>query len=179
MGIEKLFDVLLEFINLFRFWEVVHEFEQGIVLQFGKFRRVVGPGIRFILPMGIDCIIVDNITFKTSNMRSQTLTMRDKNTLVVSPVIAYRIHDIKKFLLEVESAEDALRDCTHGTVGEMVRHSTLDEMMTDEWHAKLYSKVREQGFQFGIEVLQVRLSDFGSLRTIRLINSNDYVEAVE
>jgi len=173
MGLERLFDLLLEFMDLFRFWQVIDEFERGIVLQWGKFRREVGPGLRLVCPFGIDEVLVDNVVFKTSNLRTQTLTLKDGKSVVISPVISYRIRDIKRFLLEVEGAEDALADSTCGTVGEMVRHCDMRELMQDEWHEKLYQEVRKQGFRFGIEVLAVRLSDFGDMRTFRLINSND------
>ncbi len=174
MGLEKLFDLLLEFLDLFRFWQVVDQYEQGIVLQLGKFRRdLKTPGLKIICPFGIDQVFTVNVTLHTMNLRTQTLTQKDGKTIVMSPVLSYRIRDAKKFTLEAESADDALADITYGTVAEMVRQSTMEEMMDDTWHELLYKEVRRQGFAFGIEVLAVRLSDFGALRTIRLINSDD------
>lgn len=178
MGIEKLLDLLIEFVDLFRFWEVINQFERGVVLQLGKFRREVGPGIQLICPFAIDKVLTDNVTFKTGRLRAQTLTTKDRKTIVVSPVVAYKIKHIKKFLLEVEGAEDALEDMTYGTVGTLVRKTRFDEMMSDEWHDTLFEQVRKEGFKFGIEVEAVRLSDFGDILTIRLINSDDS-EAIE
>ncbi len=174
MGFERIIEIALEFIYWFQFWFVLDEYEKGVVLQLGKFRREVGPGFWFCLPFGIDQVLQENFTFRTARLRTQTLTTKDLKTVVVSPVVAYRIKHIKKFLLEVESAEDALKDVTYGTMGEKIRSAHFLDMMTDEWHDELYKEVREQGFIFGIEVLSVRLSDFGEIFTARLINSNDY-----
>ena len=179
MGLERLFDLLVEFIDLFRCWFIIDQYERGIVLQLGKFRREVGPGFHLMLPFRMDQVLVDNVVTRTANLRTQTLTTQGGKDVVLSPVLSYRIRDLKKFMLEVEGAEHALADVTYGTIADMVRHSTFEDMLTDEWHDALYKEVRKQGFCFGIEVLAVRLSDLGQLRSFRLINSTDVVEYKE
>ncbi|MHC4157181.1 MAG: SPFH domain-containing protein, partial [Planctomycetota bacterium] len=161
MGFEKVVELFLQFIGLFKFWEVIDPYERGVVLQLGRFRREIGPGWWLRCPFGIDKVISSNVVFKTIRLPSQTLTTIDGGSLVLTPVVSFKILDIKKFLLEVDTATGALKDSVCGVVGEMIRHSTMKEMMKDEWHTCLRDEVRRLGRKFGISVVKVRLPDFG------------------
>ncbi len=174
MGLEKLFEIILDFIGLFQFWVVVDETEQGVVLQLGKYRRTLAkPGIYLCCPFDIDETLVHDITFDTIALQTQTLTMKDERKIVITAVIGFRVSDIKKFCLDVESADSALRDSAYGIIGDSVRHSELSDLMSDDWQIKVFKEIREAGRAFGLECESLRFKDFGIIPTIRLINSDD------
>jgi len=165
--------IMKEIMGFFFFMTVVDEFERAIILQFGKFRREVGPGFWFHLPFCIDRVITENVCFRTQDINTQTLTTRDGDNVTVKVVVAYRVSDIKKFLLEIDSAKEAIEDSLYGSIGELVRHSTFDEMKGGEWHVDLQKKIRHTCQRFGIRIYKVRFSDFARMPAFRLIQTQD------
>lgn len=168
--------LFIEFLHFFCFVTFVDEFEKGVVLRAGRFHRRVGPGWRLHLPFGIDRVITENVAFKTTSLRAQTLTTRDGDSVVASVIVAYAVKDVQKFLLEVDSANGTLGDIVHGTLSEMARKSTFLDMLDNDWHNVFVREVRRMGEQFGIYVYSARLADLGKIRTYRLINFQDIEE---
>src|SRR5688572_33513292 len=102
MGIEKLVDLLVQFIGIFKCWEVVTEFQEAVVLRLGKFHKTVGPGLHWRLPLYIDDYIIDDTSWQTYSCVALTITNVEGVTIHLDAMIKWRIKDIKKFTLEID-----------------------------------------------------------------------------
>lgn len=168
--IDRLLDFLLEILDLFRFWTVIDAFEEGVVLRLGKYSRTIGPGLHLMLPFGLEEDMTESVVPTTKNLGPQSLTTFDDVAVVVSGVITYRIHDIKKVLLEVEDAETCLEDSSYGVIGEMVNHTEWDSLIDAEFHEELSKMIRKRAWRWGIEVMQVQLAEVAKCWSVRLWN---------
>src|SRR6185295_11325301 len=99
---DRLFDIVFQFLDLFKFWVVLDPFEQGVVLRLGKYQRTVSEGFHFVYPFNVDNVLVDNVVPRTINLGEQGLTTKDGKTITVSAVVTAKISDIRKALLDVE-----------------------------------------------------------------------------
>lgn len=169
--IDKLIDFLIGIIDLFRFWQIVDEYERGIVLRLGRFHREIGPGLHWQIPFGVDRPLVDNVVPRTINLGEQSLTTSDGKGVVISGVVTARIHSIKKSILEVESVDQALMDACGGEISSVVSAATWDELHTGALAEKLTDVCRKRGWRWGIEIIQVQLTDLTLARSIRLWNA--------
>lgn len=132
------------------------QWEKAIILRFGKFTRVVGPGIFFLIPVIESCTMrVDNRMRVTGFGAEETLTS-DLVPLNVDAVLFWMVHDAKAAALEVEdfttavemAAQTSLRDAIgRASVAEVaIRRNQLDQELkqilsdkADEWGITILS----------------------------------------
>lgn len=175
--LEKLWDFLINILHLFRFWFVVDEYEQDILLTLGRYNRekgvIKGPGIHWRIPFGVQQEIGDNVVKKVIDMPIQAVTMRCGTTVTVGPIIAYKISDIRKVMLDVEDAETAARDSSRATLRQELAKLTFDEAKEMDMEDKLVEHItksaRKKGWQYGVEIMELGLSDFSKARIHRFI----------
>ena len=105
---ERLIEWIEQFIDLFRFWQVINAYEEGVVLRLGKYHRNIGPGFHFIIPFNIEEVLRDNVVPTTTRITEQTMTTADLQQVVISVILRWRISDIRKILVEVEDADQVL-----------------------------------------------------------------------
>ncbi len=84
------------------------EWERAIILRLGKFHRVRGPGIFFVLPV-IDWIasIVD-LRIRVSDFTAETTLTRDSVTVTVDALCFWLVWDAEKAICEVQNYEEAV-----------------------------------------------------------------------
>lgn len=170
--LDRIVDFFISFAKIFQFWIVVYAFESGVHLWFGKFRRVLPPGLWFCLPLHIDFVMVDNMLTRTVHLGAQSLTTKDGKSIVVSAVITLRINDIYKALLEIESIEHAMMDVCYGSISRHVDSSTWEELHTEAAFDGLTKECRRAGKRYGLEIDKVQLADLATCRTYRMVNSD-------
>jgi len=168
--LDRLIDFIIDILGLFQFWVVIDHYEQGVVLRFGKYNRTLDPGIHPMWPFSIEEALTESVVPTTKNLGPQSLTTFDDVAVVVSGVITYRIHDIKKVLLEVEDAETCLEDSSYGVIGEAVNHENWDALIDAEFHEGLSKAIRKRAWRWGIEVQQVQLAEVAKCWSVRLWN---------
>ncbi|MDR2521547.1 MAG: slipin family protein [Spirochaetaceae bacterium] len=84
------------------------EWERAVVLRFGKFHKVKGPGLFIRLPF-IDTVAEKiDIRIRVSDFSAQETLTLDSVTVTVDAVCFWHIWDPEKALLEVENYEEAV-----------------------------------------------------------------------
>ncbi len=170
-----MFDKLIEIIT--HWWLqltpviIIRDYEEAVLLRFGKFHSVLKPGIHFKIPL-FDEVIDQHVVVTTLSLDAQSLYTLDKQNIVVKGVIKYKISDVKTFLLEVYDAQDALSDMASSIIKNVIMSMTLEECTDTELDNTLTKKVRVEARKWGVEVQQVTLTDLAPIRSYRLINDN-------
>ena len=166
---DKLVDVIVEWIKEIVPFVIVPQYEDGIILRFGKYHRTLSPGIYLKLPF-FDEILTYHTVMTTLALPSQSLYTIDKQNVVVKGVVKYSITDVKTFLLEVYDAQDAISDMTQGIIKNIIISKTLEECTHTDIDSNLTKKVRSEIKKWGVDIQQVTLTDVAPIRSIRLIN---------
>lgn len=168
-----MFDKLIEIIS--NWWLqitpviIIRDYEEAVLLRFGKFKSVLKPGMHFKIPM-FDEVIDQHVVVTTLSLDAQSLYTKDKQNIVVKGVIKYKISDVKIFLLEVYDDQDALSDMSQSIIKNVIMSMTMDECTDSELDNTLTKKVRVEARKWGVEVQQVTLTDLAPIRSYRLIN---------
>lgn len=167
---DKLVDVFLSVVGWFKFWEVLDEYERGVVLRFGRFHKEVGPGFHWLIPLSIDRVLSDNVVTRTDNTRNMTFTLIDGTTVVTSTVVRYNIRDVKKALLEVEGIDHVMNDCVLGNTSDMVRRSVWEDLAKPEFSEALNKVCRKAAWRYGVEIESVQFSDLCRTKSLSLMS---------
>lgn len=164
---DKLIDLIVTFIHDFLPFKIVNQWEEGVHLRNGKFKRVVKPGLNFKVSF-FDTIITTPVITQTVNLRSQTVTSRDEKSIVLSSIVRYHVHDVEKFLLGVMHANDVLVDTTQGIIRDIVEETDWNDLV--DLTNKVLPIVNEQVNKWGITIELVSFPDLGEIITYRIIN---------
>ena len=168
---DKLFELLSQWIRELLPIVIVPEYEDGIILRFGKYYKTMSPGVYFKIPF-FDEVLTYHTVMTTLALPSQSLYTIDKQNLVVKGVVKYSIVDVKTFLLEVYDAQDAISDMAQGIIKNIIISKTLEECTHTDIDSNLTKKVRSEIKKWGVDIQQVTLTDVAPIRSIRLINDN-------
>ena len=170
-----MFDKLIELLSNWWYYitpvVIIPTYEEAVLLRFGHFKKVLGPGFHVKLPI-FDEVISQHVVVTTLSLAAQSLYTKDKQNIVVKGVIKYRIADVKIFLLEVFDAQDALADMTQSIIKNIIISTIIDDCVDPEIDNVLTKKVRGEAKKWGVEIQQVTLTDIAPIRSFRIINDS-------
>ncbi len=151
------------FIFLFLFFgtiKQVNEYERGILFTFGRFRRVVGPGLTIIVPMAQRLVKVD-IRTKTVDLAEQEAITKDNVSTSISAVLYYKIDDAAKSIIVVENSAWATSQLAETTMRTVVGEFSLDELLAhrNKVATKIEEIVEKKSEEWGITIQGVELKD--------------------
>lgn len=139
----------------------MQEWERGVVLRLGRFRKVVKPGIAWIVP-GFDSMsnIVDMRIRATAFSAEKTLT-RDTVPVNVDAVMFWVVTDAKKAILEVEGYVNTISWVAQTTLRDVIGKSELARMISDReaLDEELQSIIDAKTSEWGITVQSVEIRD--------------------
>jgi regulator of protease activity HflC (stomatin/prohibitin superfamily) len=166
---DKLIDFIIEWFNTILPVVVIPSYEKGVLLRFGKFKKVLEPGLHFKISF-VDDVIRQHVVVTTLSLPAQSLYTLDKQNIVVKGVIKYKISDIKTFLLEVYDAKDAISDMTLSIIKNVITSLPSEKCTDPDLDATLTKKARVEARKWGVDIQQVTLTDVAPIRSYRIIN---------
>jgi hypothetical protein len=165
---DRIVELVLELRDWFNPLFIVDEFEEGVVLRFGRYNRSVKPGLHWKWPCSIEEEITTTVVRRTSYCDVQSITSRDGRSVNSSPIIIYRIGNVKRWTLEVDDAEEALNDVTYGLNDALACQSDWSEIHTSDYAVQLTALVKEEGVTWGARVEEVKFADRAQSKSLRV-----------
>jgi len=138
--------------------KIVKEYERGIKFTFGRFTRIMEPGLRIVVPVIQNWMKVD-IRIKTIDVPDQDAITKDNVSLKVNAVLYYKISDSKKAILAVQNYNYAVSQLAQTTMRDVVGEVTLDELLSkrDTISQRIKEIVDKASDPWGIKVESVEL----------------------
>jgi membrane protease subunit HflK len=113
-------------------WAVVDAQQQGVVLRFGKFSRVMAPGFNLKWPRPVESVLkVDATQIRATTDQVRMLT-RDENIVLVDFNVQYQVADATRFLFSVRDPDATLKQAAESAVREVIGANGLDSIMPDQ-----------------------------------------------
>lgn len=150
-------------VAIFLAWaiKVPGEWERMVVLRVGRFKKIGGPGLFYIIP------IVDSVPYRLSvrvvpyDVPKQKTLTNDNIPVTVDAVVYYRVQDPKAAAIKVEDYEKATQWGATCILRDIIGKSSLDELLAQR--EKLGDKIREKldlmTDEWGIKVPHVEIRD--------------------
>lgn len=167
---DRLVEVLLEFLDLFKVITVINEWERGLVLRMGKKHRELEPGWHWVAPFAIEHVLAEHTVVTTTNLLPQSLTTKDGHSITLAGIVTWQVTDVSKALLEVEGRQEVILDATYGVIARHVSRTTWDELRGKDVAHEVTKEVRRKAARYGFSVESVQFSDLVRCRSIRLWN---------
>ena len=140
---------------------MIREWERGILLRLGRFRRAAPPGIVWVIP-GADTIadVVDMRVRSTSFSAEKTLT-RDTVPVNVDAVLFWVVTDAQRAILEVEQFRQTISWAAQTTLRDVIGKTELVRMIADResLDEELRTIIDAKTSEWGITVQSVEIRD--------------------
>ncbi|MBQ26314.1 FtsH protease activity modulator HflK [Alcanivorax sp.] len=120
----------------------VDQRERAVVLRFGKFDRIVEPGLNWRAPILEQFEKVDVGQNRRYEITEEMLT-KDTNIVSVTLQVQYQVLDPRPFLLKVAQPEEILEHATSSALRHVVGSSSMDDVLKDNREA-IRVQVRER-----------------------------------
>ena len=150
--------VVLLFISGLR---IAQEYERGVVFRLGRFKGLRGPGLFWIVPLGIERAVIIDIRTQTVSAEQQETITRDSVTIKLNAVLWYRIVDAGKSVIAVSEAPNAVYQLALTGLRNIIGQHDLDEVLQerDKINALLKASISGSSTPWGIEVERFEMKD--------------------
>jgi regulator of protease activity HflC (stomatin/prohibitin superfamily) len=134
------------------------EWEEAIILRFGKFQRLVGPGFFFKWPY-IETFLKQDKRIITLDIQRQEVMTRDNISVTVDAVVFVKVINTKDSLVNIRNVWDSVMKIAQTTMRDVVGDVELDELLArrDEVANKIANIVDRETKEWGVDIISVNL----------------------
>ncbi len=134
------------------------EWEEAIILRFGKFQRLVGPGFFFKWPY-VETFLKQDKRIVTLDIQRQEVMTRDNISVTVDAVVFVKVVNTKDSLVNIRNVWDSVMKIAQTTMRDVVGDVELDELLArrDEVANKIANIVDRETKDWGVDITSVNL----------------------
>ncbi len=152
--------VVFLIIVLFATIKIVTEYERLVVFRLGKFFKVKGPGLVFIIP-GVDRPVKIGLRTVALDVPPQDIITKDNVSVKVNAVVYFRVIHPDKAVIEVEDFMFATSQISQTTLRSILGQFELDGLLQqrEKINEELQVIIDEMTDPWGIKVSKVEVKD--------------------
>ncbi len=140
---------------------IAQEYQRGVVFRLGRYRALRGPGLYWIIPLGIERAVTIDIRTRTVSAEQQETITRDSVTVKLNAVLWYRITDAAKSVIAVADVASAVYQLALTGLRNSIGRHDLDEVLQerDKINGLLRQNIAESAGAWGVEVERFEMKD--------------------
>ncbi|HEY8144901.1 MAG TPA: slipin family protein [Kofleriaceae bacterium] len=141
---------------------VYREYERAIVFRLGRARqKALGPGMKLLLPFGIDRAVVVDTRTKVIQIPPQEIITRDNISIGVDAVVYTDVASPTDAVLRVEEYMPATLQLAATTLRSVLGRMELDDILAKraEINVEIRQILDERTEQWGVEITAVEIKD--------------------
>ena len=138
-----------------------YEWERIIVLRLGKFFRVKGPGLYFMIPLIDQAAKTIDIRIRVTDFYAQETLTGDSVTVQVDAFCFWLVWDPQKAALEVRDYEEAVALASKAALRNVISKNDLSTFLArgDIIEKQIQEEVEKQTTEWGITVQYIEITD--------------------
>lgn len=142
---------------------MVDQQERGVVMRFGRYERILQPGLNFVFPSLIDRVVTVNVGQVRSITHKASMLTQDENIVDVEVAVQWRISDPADFIFNVKDPALTLRQVAESAVRAIIGQSELDYVLTEgrseiaQQQQELMQRILLDDYKSGILVVTVEM----------------------
>jgi regulator of protease activity HflC (stomatin/prohibitin superfamily) len=140
---------------------IAQEYQRGVIFRLGRFVGLRGPGLYWIVPLGMERSVSIDIRTRTVSAEQQETITRDSVTIKVNAVLWYRIVDAAKSVIEVADADAAVYQLALTGLRNIIGQHDLDEVLQqrNKINDLLCDNIAGATADWGLEVQRFEMKD--------------------
>jgi len=141
--------------------KIANQWEKAVVLRFGKFRGLRGPGLFLIIPVIDEVSHLIDQRVRVTDVTAESALTRDTVPVDVDAIVFWTVWDAQKSVLEVSDYFYAIALSAQTALREAIGRAELAMLITEREHigAELRRILDEKTNAWGITVHSVEIRD--------------------
>ena len=142
-------------------FRVAQQYERALVFRFGRYQDTRGPGLFWIIPLGVDRAVKIDMRVFTDGVEQQEAMSRDNVPVQANAVIWYRIVKPDLAYIEVQNVRNAVIQVALTTLRNVIGQHSLDDVLKEREKLGLLIKTRVDQVTeaWGVEVQNVEMKN--------------------
>ena len=138
--------------------KILREYERAVVFFLGRFQRVFGPGLIFIIP-GVQQFVRVDLRTRVFDVPAQDVISRDNVSVKVNAVVYLRVVDPQLAIIQVANFIEATSQLAQTTLRAVLGKHELDEMLAEreKLNQDIQTVLDAQTDAWGIKVSNVEI----------------------
>jgi regulator of protease activity HflC (stomatin/prohibitin superfamily) len=172
MNIQFIISIIF-IVFLFGGIRIVFEYKRALKFRFGKYIKILKPGLRWIIPF-VETIQIVDIRVITINIDSQEVMTEDNVPCSIDGVVFFKIEDPEKAVLEVEHYKFAIMQLAQAALRDVCGKVELDTILSkrEEMGKNIKSIVESETKEWGIVIKDVKIKDIQLPENMRRMMAN-------
>jgi regulator of protease activity HflC (stomatin/prohibitin superfamily) len=142
------------------FLVIIKQYERAIILRLGKYRKRVGPGVRFRIPFA-DSVLVVDIREKVREFQAERMLTKENVPVTIDAILRYRIIEDRSSdaILNVENFNEMIQQVSQTTLRNNIGSALFQEILSKrvDINNLIKSVIAEEAINWGIEVTGVEI----------------------
>ncbi|CAK0777039.1 SPFH domain-containing protein [Gammaproteobacteria bacterium] len=149
------------FVVLLTGFRIAQEYQRSVVFRLGRYVGLRGPGLYWIMPLGIERAVIIDIRTQTVSAEQQETITRDSVTVKLNAVLWYRITDAAKSVIAVADAPAAVYQLALTSLRNSIGQHDLDEVLQerDKINGLLRQNIMHSMHSWGVEIERFEMKD--------------------
>jgi len=142
-------------------FRVAQQYERALVFRFGRYMDTRGPGLFWIIPLGIDRAVKVDLRVFTDGVEQQEAMTRDNVPVKANAVIWYRIVKPDLAIIEVQNVRNAVIQVALTTLRNIIGQHSLDDVLKEREQISqlLKTRVDQVTEAWGVEIQNVEMKN--------------------
>jgi regulator of protease activity HflC (stomatin/prohibitin superfamily) len=153
--------LIVAFFILLSGLRVAQEYQRGVIFRLGRYVGIRGPGLYWLIPLGIESQSVIDIRVKTVPVEQQETITRDSVTIRVNAVLWYKIVDPAASVIAVNDGPSAVYQLALTSLRNIIGQHDLDEVLQarDRINELLRQSTVSAAMPWGISIERLEMKD--------------------
>src|ERR1700761_7379440 len=123
-------------------FRVAQQYERALVFRFGRYMAMRGPGLFWVIPLGVERAVKVDMRVFTDGVEQQEAMTRDNVPVKANAVIWYRVVKPDLAIIEVQSVRNAVIQVALTTLRNLIGQHSMDDVLKERDKLSEMLKVR-------------------------------------
>jgi regulator of protease activity HflC (stomatin/prohibitin superfamily) len=139
---------------------VVYQYEKGVKFTLGKYTGMLGPGLRYIIPI-IERLEKLDLRVVTVDIPKQEVMTKDNVPVRINGVVYFKVRDPEAAILKIQDFHYAISQYSLTALRDVVGNEELDSVLTerDRIAKEIETILDKETDEWGLEVTAIKLQD--------------------
>jgi regulator of protease activity HflC (stomatin/prohibitin superfamily) len=142
-------------------FRIAQQYERALVFRFGRFIDIKGPGLFWIVPLGVEKAVKVDMRVLTDGVEQQEAMTRDNVPIKVNAVIWYRVVKPDLSVIKVQNVRNAVIQVALTTLRNVIGQHSLDDVLKEreKLSGLLKERVDSMTEEWGVEIQNVEMKN--------------------
>ncbi|MHA1738877.1 MAG: slipin family protein [Candidatus Heimdallarchaeota archaeon] len=140
--------------------KVILEYERLVIFRLGRYKRTIGPGLIYVIPI-FEVFKKVDLRIITQDIPRQEVITRDNIPVLANTVVYFKVERPEDAVIKIENYVYAVRQYTQAALRDTIGTMELDEVLTerDQIAIDIREIVDKETNEWGIDIKGIKIQE--------------------